>query len=76
MEQWHIVIMSVFVCDSSDSWVEFVRATSRTDADTKARTQLIARLLAEECFEDASEIDIDEFAIVICIGGTYPTYPQ
>lgn len=75
MEQWHVVIMHVFVHDSPDSYVEFVRATSRTDADTKARAQLVKRLLGEGFIDDASELEIDEFAVVICTGDTEPTYP-
>lgn len=75
MEQWYVVVMFCFVHDSDDVNVEFVRAVSRDDADTKARPQLIERLLHEEFIADAGELEIGSFAIVICTGDTEPVYP-
>lgn len=77
MEQWHVVIMWTLIDrEQIDTWVEFVRATSRADADAKARPQLIKRLIDENEIEGPSQVAIDEFAIVICTGDTEPTYPS
>lgn len=76
MEQWHVVVMFCWIHQCEDTNVQFVRATSRADADVKARPALVKRLIEEGSIDDASEIEIDKFAIVICTGDTEPTYPQ